>query len=111
MNLTPERQKKADELGLPWSYVQDMASVPEKDWELFENFQLESANRILQLEQTVETLREALDKICKHAPMFSPEPYDGDNHEDSWSNGYDTAVFNISTIAKQALAETEASHE
>jgi len=93
IKLNEARQKKADELGLPWSYVPDIASVPEKDWELFEKFQMESANRVLQLEQAVEELRHMLEK-CQ---LCDAEGF-------TWSAAHETAVGEL-------LQQTEIDHE
>jgi hypothetical protein len=70
MNLLPERQKKADELGLPFLYDNNRNVVTNKDNHSICRayaghhdtvYQMvQSANRVLQLEQAVEELRGAL---------------------------------------------------
>jgi len=101
IKLNEARQKKADELGLPWSYVPDIASVPEKDWELFEKFQMESANRVLHLEQAVETLRDALREITKCEGAYNPDRL---KHAENCMNS-------MCKVAREALEQTEACHE
>ena len=95
IKLNEARQKKADELGLPFTVRRD---EPEDRAGYFldrvqNKFSIESANRVLQLEQAVEGLRHMLEK-CQ---LCDAEGF-------TWSAAHETAVGEL-------LQQTEADHE
>jgi len=100
--LSPERQKKADELGLPLKYNVEHSYILNSSGRIItqgctDGTALkkiaESANRVLQLEQAVEWLRHMLEK-CQ---LCDAEGF-------TWSAAHETSVGEL-------LQQTEADHE
>ena len=116
IKLNEARRKKADELGLPYR-LENECVIHKDGWQVAEPrtlgeypllFMMESANRVLQLEQAVETLMAAGNELLEVARLRvdndSPHP---SNDNKLWTARMQTAWDEF----EEALAETEPDHE
>jgi len=109
IKLNEARRKKADELGLPYR-LENECVIHKDGWQVAEPrtlgeypllFMMESANRVLQLEQAVEELMDALREITKCEGAYNPDRL---KHAENCMNS-------MCKVAREALEQTEADHE
>ena len=110
IKLNEARQKKADELGLPLKYNVEHSYILNSSGRIItqgctDGTALkkiaESANRVLQLEQAVEELMDALREITKCEGAYNPDRL---KHAENCMNS-------MCKVAREALEQTEADHE